>query len=65
MSRAALLGLVVVMAAAACGEARTTIRPSQSLLEVEFTPRDSPNNPGRDRRANRGTNLLEHSCWLG
>jgi hypothetical protein len=40
-----LLGLTVVLFAAACGEALTTARPSQSLLEVEFTPRDSPSAP--------------------
>ncbi|HUR16239.1 MAG TPA: hypothetical protein VMZ33_03040 [Candidatus Limnocylindrales bacterium] len=45
MRRVAVLALMVVLSAAACGEARTTVRPSQSLLNVEFTPRDSPTIP--------------------
>ena len=45
MKRACFLAVVVALAAVACGEARTTIRPSQSLLEVEFTPRSSATIP--------------------
>jgi hypothetical protein len=39
------LTVVVALAAVGCSEARSTVRPSQSLLEVEFTPRDSATAP--------------------